>query len=192
MGDSSIELGLTGREHGVVDSDTRILHDGEGRGHGHLQVGEESHGVAGRHLLVEHVLEQQKSGSAARTDLMGRGYGLGGKGLEVECALGLAGAGGRLLPALSDGSQVDPEPALREGIDIVAALLRTAQVAGQGGIRNDTVQHESAGAEGVPAPLRVGDQLGPLEVGENRGQGRLGLRQDLGEVDGDRAGAIRQ
>ena len=44
----------------------------------------------------------------------------------------------------------------------------------------------------MPAPLRVGDQLGPLEVGENRGQGRLVLGQDLGEVDGDRAGAVRQ
>ena len=131
MSHAAVKLGLTGCEHRIVDSDTRVLHDGEGCSHGHLQVGEEPHGVPGRHLRVEHGLNRKQDGGSARAGQVRHGHCVRGEGLQVEGALRLALAVTRVRLPLSDGCQVDAEPALGEGVDVVAALLGPAQVAGQ-------------------------------------------------------------
>ena len=192
MSHAGIELGLTGCELGVVDGDARVLHDGEGRSHGHLQICEELHGVTGRHLLVEHGLEREQDSGTACTVQAGRGNGVGGEGLQVEGALRLTMAIGRLGPTFANCGQVDTEPSLGEGVDVIATLLGTAQVAGQREVRSDTVQCDSASIQSVPAPLGVSDQLGSIDVGEHVGQGGLVLGQDLGQIDGDRSSAVRE
>ena len=124
---------------------------------------------------------------------MGGGNGLlRGEGLEVECALGLTGAAVTPGTALVDCGQVDAEPTLGESLDVIAALFRAAQVAGQGGICDDAVEREPPGAQRVPAPLGVGDELGTLHVGQEPGQGCFILGQDLSQVDGDRPRAVGQ
>ena len=129
---AGVELGLAGLEHGIVDGDAGVLHDGQGRGHGHLQVGEQSGGVTSRHLLIEHGLEREQGGGPALTGQVGGGNGLlRGEGLEVECALGLTGAAVTPGTALVDCGQVDAEPTLGESLDVIAALFGTAQVSGQ-------------------------------------------------------------
>ena len=192
MGHAGVELGLAGLEHGVIDGDAGVLHDGQGRGHGHLQVGEEPQGITSHHLLIEHDLEREQGGGPTRTGQVGCGNGLGGEGLEVEGALGLTGTVASRGSPLVDGGQIDAEPALGEGVDVVAALFRATQVAGQGGICDDAVEREPPGAQRVPAALGVGDELGALHVGQEPGQGGFILRQDLGEVDDHRPRAVGQ
>ena len=124
---------------------------------------------------------------------MGGGNGLlRGEGLEVECALRLTGAAVTPGTALVDCRQVDAEPTLGESLDVIAALLRTAQVSGQRGICDDTVERESPGAQRVPTALGVGDELGTLHVGQEPSQDGFVLWQDLGQVDGDRPRAVGQ
>ena len=193
VGHPGVELGLAGMEHGVVDGDAGVLHDGQGRCHGHLQVGEQSGGVTSRHLLIEHGLEREQGGGPARTGQVGGGNGLlRGEGLEVECALRLTGAAVTPGTALVDCRQVDAEPTLGESLNVIAALLRTAQVSGQRGICDDAVERESPGAQRVPAALGVGDELGTLHVGQEPSQDGFVLWQDLGQVDGDRPRAVGQ
>ena len=131
MSHAGIELGLASREYGVVDGDTRVLHDGEARGHGHLQIGEQPHGVAVRHLLVEHGLQREQDGGPASTGQVGDGHGVRGEGLQVEGALGPAPALARVRLLLADDCKVDSEPALGESVDVVAALLGPAQISCQ-------------------------------------------------------------
>ena len=159
VGDAGVELGLARGEHGLVDGDAGLLHLGQGGGHGHLQLGEEHI----RLPLLELALQDRgevalEGGAAGGHQRLGRGgvRALGrGERLQVE--------GGLLLTIRvvgPQGSQVDAQPALRQGVDIVAALLGAAQVAGQRRVEDDAVECQAAGAQGVPGALGVGDDQG--------------------------------
>ena len=151
VGDAGVELGLALGQHGLVHGDAVGLHLGQAAGHGHLQALVEVQDAALAHLLPERLLQRGQEGRAARRGQGGGRRGVLAQGLQVEGPLDL---GGPL------GLQVDPEPALRQGVDVVGALLGTAQVGPQGGVPHDAVQPQAPCAQGVPGALGVGDDQG--------------------------------
>ena len=93
MSHASIELGLPCDQHGLINSNARVLHLGQSRGHGHLQFGEEHLGLPATELSLQNLSQFTLNSSAT-----GDGHGLGrdsahvlraGQGIQIESGLRL-------------------------------------------------------------------------------------------------------